>query len=253
MRPNFDVSDKTILITGGSRGLGKAMALSLAEAGAKIVVSSRKLDACEIVASQIQTIGGTAMPFAAHSGKTKDLDALLDATYERFGRLDVLINNAASNPAAGPLTSLEESLFDKMFSVNVKGPWYLASRAALRMREHGGGSIINIISMGAFKPGPNIGFYVAGKAALHAFTKVMAQEWAGWNIRVNSLAPGTFQTDMMAGTLQVPELRDMMTNACVMKRIAEPEELTGAVLYLASDASSYVTGSVMTVDGGMLP
>ena len=247
------LSGKVALVTGGSRGLGRAMALGFARAGADVVVASRKLAACEAVAKEIEAQGRKALACAVHADRTAELDALLEAAWNRFGRLDVLVNNAATNPAAGPLADSTAALFDKVYGVNVKGPLHLAARAAQRMAEAGGGVVINVITQGAFKPGVGLGLYCSSKAALYALTKVMAQEWAPWNVRVNALAPGPFMTDMMKGAESIPGYLEMVRRSTVMKRIAEPEEIVGAALFLASDASAYMTGQALVIDGGILP
>jgi NAD(P)-dependent dehydrogenase (short-subunit alcohol dehydrogenase family) len=248
-----ELSGKVALVTGGSRGLGRAMALGFARAGADVAVASRKLAACETVAKEIEGLGRKALAHAIHADRTDELDALLEATWDRFGRLDVIVNNAATNPGAGPLVDSTDALFDKVYGVNVKGPLHLAARAAQRMAEAGGGVVINVITQGAFKPGPGLGLYCSSKAALYALTKVMAQEWAPWKVRVNALAPGPFMTDMMKGAASIPGYLEMVRRSTVMKRIAEPDELVGAALFLASDASSYMTGQALVIDGGILP
>ena len=223
----MEIAGKTVLITGGSRGLGRAMVLGLARAGADVVIASRKLAGCEEVAAEVQAMGRQALAVSAHAGQMESLDALLEATYQRFGRLDILINNAGTNPVTAGLSDLTPELFQKVFEVNTKGPWYLASRAAPRMAQHGGGSIINVISVGGLKPPAYQGFYAATKAALHALTKVMAAEWA------QSGGEG-------------------MIAAALIPRIAETEEILGPVMYLASDMSSYTTGATLVADGGYL-
>ena len=249
----WELSGKVALVTGGSRGLGRAMALGFARAGADVAIASRKLAACEAVAKEVEALGRKALAHSIHADRTDELDALLEATWNRFGRLDVVVNNAATNPAAGPLVDSTAALFDKVYGVNVKGPLHLAARAAKRMAEAGGGVVINVITQGAFKPGLGLGLYCSSKAALYALTKVMAQEWAPWNVRVNALAPGPFMTDMMKGAASIPGYLEMVRRSTVMKRIAEPEELVGAALFLASDASSYMTGQALVIDGGILP
>ncbi len=191
-----NLEGKVALVTGGSRGLGRAMVLGLARAGADVVIASRKLAGCEEVAAEVQAMGRQALAVSAHAGQMESLDALLEATYQRFGRLDILINNAGTNPVTAGLSDLTPELFQKVFEVNTKGPWYLASRAAPRMAQHGGGSIINVISVGGLKPPAYQGFYAASKAALHALTKVMAAEWAHMGIRVNAIAPGSYHSDL---------------------------------------------------------
>ncbi|HBZ69556.1 MAG TPA: short-chain dehydrogenase [Deltaproteobacteria bacterium] len=248
-----ELSGKVALVTGGSRGLGRAMALGFARAGADVAIASRKLAGCEAVVKEIEALGRKGLAYSVHADRTEELDALVEATCSRFGRLDVVVNNAATNPAAGPLVDSTGALFDKVYGVNVKGPLHLAARAAQRMAQAGGGVVINVITQGAFKPGPGLGLYCSSKAALYALTKVMAQEWASWNVRVNALAPGPFMTDMMKGAASIPGYLEMVRRSTVMKRIAEPDELVGAALFLASDASSYMTGQALIIDGGILP
>lgn len=253
MTDSVDMTGKVVLITGGSRGLGKAMSLGLAAAGASVVVASRKLDSCQAVVDAIVEGGGKALAVSAHTGDTGQLDALIESAYQVYGRVDVLINNAGINPAMGALSDLEPSLFDKMFAVNLRGPWYLASRLAPRMAEHGGGSIINIISVSGLRPAAYQGFYSASKAALDALTRVMAQEWASMGIRVNSIAPGSYHSDLFdVSAAAIPGFEQAARSASLMDRIAASEEILGPVLYLASDASSYTTGTCLVADGGYL-
>ena len=248
-----DLSGKVVLVTGGSRGLGRAMVLGLAKAGADVVIASRKLESCEAVAEEVRALGRQALPVAAHAGQMESLDALLEATYARFGRLDVLINNAGTNPVTAGLSELSPDLFQKVFEVNTKGPWYLASRAAPRMGAHGGGSIINVISVGGLKPPAYQGFYAATKAALNALTRVMAAEWAPLGIRVNALAPGSYHSDMFDRSAAVlPGFIEGAVAASLQKRIADTDEILGPVLYLASDMSAFTTGTTLISDGGYL-
>jgi len=229
------------------------MVLGLARAGADVVIASRKLAGCEEVAAEVQAMGRQALAVSAHAGQMESLDALLEATYQRFGRLDILINNAGTNPVTAGLSDLTPELFQKVFEVNTKGPWYLASRAAPRMAQHGGGSIINVISVGGLKPPAYQGFYAGSKAALHALTKVMAAEWAHMGIRVNAIAPGSYHSDLFdVSAAQLPGFEEGSKAACVQKRIAETEEILGPVMYLASDMSSYTTGATLVADGGYL-
>lgn len=244
---------KVALVTGGSRGLGRAMILGLARAGADVVIASRKLDSCEAVAAEVRSLGRRALPFAAHAGSMESLDALLAATYAEYGKLDILINNAGTNPVTAGLSDLTPELFQKVFEVNTKGPWYLASRAAPRMAKHGGGSIINVLSVAALKPPAYQGFYAASKAALHALTKVMAAEWAPHRIRVNSLAPGSFHSDMFDNSAKVlPGFIEGSIAATLQRRIAETDEIVGSVIYLASGMSSFTTGTTLVADGGFV-
>jgi NAD(P)-dependent dehydrogenase (short-subunit alcohol dehydrogenase family) len=248
-----DLKGKVALVTGGSRGLGRAMVLGLARAGADVVIASRKLPKCEEVAAEVRALGREALAVSAHAGQMEGLDALLEATYARFGRLDILVNNAGTNPVTAGLSDLTPELFQKVFEVNTKGPWYLASRAAPRMAKHGGGSIINVISVGGLKPPAYQGFYAASKAALHALTKVMAAEWAPLGIRVNAIAPGSYHSDLFDNSAaQLPGFEEGSKQACLQKRIAETDEIIGSLMYLASDMSSYTTGSTLVADGGYL-
>ncbi len=249
---NIDLTGKVALVTGGSRGLGKAMCHGLAEVGADIIVVSRRLENCETVADELRAKGRKALALSAHMGRTEDLDRVIEAAYETFGRVDILINNAGMNPMIGELSDLQPDLFQKLFDVNTKGPWYLASRMAPRMAEHGGGSVINVISVGGLKPSALQGFYAATKAALDALTKVMAAEWAGKGIRVNSLAPGSYHSDLFDSAANIPGYLDGAIAASLQKRVAETEEIIGPVLYLASDLSSFTTGHTLVTDGGYM-
>jgi NAD(P)-dependent dehydrogenase (short-subunit alcohol dehydrogenase family) len=243
--------DKVVIVTGGSRGLGRAMSLGFAREGAKVVVASRKLASCEEVVRLIEAEGGAALAQAAHMGNVADLDALIDACYERFGRVDILVNNAGTNVALGPLSDIGTAAFDKMVDVNLKGPWYLASRLAPRMGEHGGGCVINVISVAALSTPAYSGIYAATKAALQALTEVMAQEWADWNIRVNALAPGSYHSDLTDGAIAIlPGYGEGMVAAALIPRIAESDEILNPIFYLASE--SYTTGITLVADGGLL-
>lgn len=248
-----NLEGKVALVTGGSRGLGRAMALGLAKAGADVVIASRKLESCQQVADAVQALGRQALAVSAHAGQMESLDLLLEATYQRFGRLDILINNAGTNPVTAGLSDLTPELFQKVFEVNTKGPWYLASRAAPRMAKHGGGSIINVISVAGLKPPAYQGFYAASKAALHALTKVMAAEWAPLGVRVNALAPGSFHSDMFDNSAKaLPGMEEGARATTLQKRIAETDEIVGSVMYLASRMSSFTTGTTLVADGGYL-
>lgn len=247
----FDFENKVVLITGGSRGLGKAMSEGFARAGARVVVASRKLENCEALAESIRASGGDALAVAANTGSTQDLDKLVERALAHYGRVDILINNAGINIAMGALTDLAPEAFDKMYQVNQRGPWYLASRLAPHMAENGGGVVINFLSVSALKPPAYMGFYAATKAALEALTRVMAQEWAPLNIRVNAIAPGTYHSDLTDGAIAaIPGFEDGMLEANLIKRIADSEEILNPVFYLAGE--SYTTGITLTADGGMM-
>lgn len=246
-----ELDGKVAIITGGSRGLGRAMALGLAQVGVKVVVASRKLENCEAVCREISSAGGDALPVATHAGQTESLDKLINRTLAHFGGIDIVINNAGINPAVGGLSDLEPSLFQKMFEVDLMGPWYLASRAAPHMAKRGGGNVINMVSVSGLKPPAYQGFYASLKAGLNAMTRVMAAEWAADNIRVNALAPGSYHSDLFDTSASViPGFEEGAKAACLQKRIAETDEIVGPVLYLLSDMSRYTTGSTLVSDGG---
>jgi len=247
------MTNAVAVVTGGGRGLGRAIAEDLARRGVAVVIAGRTVAQLEESTEAIGEAGGQALAVATDVADAASVQQLFDSCLGHFGRLDVLVNNAATNPAAGPLVDSTEALFDKVYGVNVKGPLHLAARAAQRMAEAGGGVVINVITQGAFKPGVGLGLYCSSKAALYALTKVMAQEWAPWNVRVNALAPGPFMTDMMKGGASIPGYLEMVRRSTVMKRIAEPEEIVAAALFLASDASAYMTGQALVIDGGILP
>jgi NAD(P)-dependent dehydrogenase (short-subunit alcohol dehydrogenase family) len=247
----FTLRGKVAVVTGGSRGLGRAAALALARAGAGVVVASRTLSACEAVAAEIESLGQRALAVACDTSRWDDLDRLVEQTYACFGCCHVLVNNAGSTQPPIPLTETTSEFFDELYRVNVKGPMRLASLLAPRMGKAGGGSIINVISAGALKPGGNLGVYCSSKAALQALTRVMAEEWAPIGVRVNAIAPGPFLTDMMHDLAKrIPGFLEISAGATMQKRIADPEEIVGAVLFLASDASSFVTAQTLAVCGG---
>jgi NAD(P)-dependent dehydrogenase (short-subunit alcohol dehydrogenase family) len=242
--PLFDLSGKIALVTGGSRGLGREMALAFAQHGADVVIASRKLDACEAVADEVRGIGRRALAIAAHVGRWAEIDRLVEEAYAAFGRIDILVNNAGMSPA-GPSHEISEELFDKILGVNFKGPFRLAALVANRMTQGDGGTIINISSSGALMPLPGAVPYGAAKAALNAMGVSMAHEY-GPKVRVNTISAGPFLTDISRAW--TPEKRERSDNA--LKRPGRPEEIVTAALYLASPASSYSTGSLMRVDGG---
>jgi NAD(P)-dependent dehydrogenase (short-subunit alcohol dehydrogenase family) len=246
----FDLTGKVAIVTGGGRGLGRAIAQGLAETGADVVVASRKVGNCEAAAAEIRAVGRRALAVGCHMGRPEQVEALVDTAYRELGTVDIVVNNAAMSPG----TMLHESspeLFQKTYNTNTLGPMLLASQCATRMRDSGGGVIVNVVTTGAFRPGAGLGLYCSSKAALHALTLVMAKEWAPWNVRVNEIAPGPFMTDMMGPGLANDAWVERMLDGMLIKRVADPDEIVGAVLYLASDASSFVTGTTVTVDGGI--
>jgi NAD(P)-dependent dehydrogenase (short-subunit alcohol dehydrogenase family) len=243
----FDVTDRVVLVTGGSRGLGAAMSVALAQRGARVVIASRKLEACQELATRITDEGGQAHALACHVGQWDSLDAVVEAAAQRWGRLDGLVNNAGMSPLAPSLLDTSETLFDKVIGVNLKGPTRLTALAATAMGRTGGGSIINISSVASVRPTPVTTVYAAAKAGLNALTRATAREFAPVEVRVNGIVCGTFDTDAAAGLVNN---RDIL-RSIALGRVGRPDEVVGAVIYLLSDASSYTTGSVMTIDGGV--
>jgi NAD(P)-dependent dehydrogenase (short-subunit alcohol dehydrogenase family) len=249
----FDLSGNVAIVTGSTRGIGRAMVQGLAEAGASVVVSSRKQELCEEVAKEIAaSTGADAFGLACHVGDWEAIPAFVDEVVGRFGRVDVLVNNAGINPARIMLADMPLDYWRKVFSVNLEGPLRMSQLVAPIMRDAGGGSIVNIATMAAYSGGPIVAAYGASKAALINVTKSMAQEWAAWKVRVNALSPGPFLTDMVEGAEDLaPGFKDMIAGGTFMNRVADPHEIVGPVLYLASDASSFVTGDDISVSGGM--
>jgi NAD(P)-dependent dehydrogenase (short-subunit alcohol dehydrogenase family) len=246
--PSFALDGKVALVTGGSRGLGRAMTLAFAAAGADVVIASRDGAACEEFAAEVtEATGRKALGIGAHVGKWSALDELVDRVYDEFGHLDVLVNNAGMSPLYDDVADVTEELFDKVLGVNLKGPFRLMALVGTRMAAGDGGSIINISSMGAVRPRPTILPYAAAKAGLNALTVGFAHTF-GPKVRVNAIMAGTFLTDVSkAWDMEAFEKR---AQGFAAKRGGQPEEITGAALYLASDASSFTTGSILTVDGG---
>lgn len=244
----YDLSGRVALVTGGSRGLGKAMVLGFAAAGADVLIASRSLDSCRELARHVEReYERSALPVAVHVGHWEELEGLVDAAYARFGRLDVLVNNAGSSPRYGTETEVTEDLFDKVIALNLKGPFRLAALAATRMAEDGNGSIINITSAGAIHPRPGILPYAAAKAGLNAITVGLARAY-GPAVRVNAIMPGTFLTDVSRHWDEAAFAE--RAEQFALRRCGRPNEIVAAALYLASDGSSYTTGTVLTVDGG---
>jgi NAD(P)-dependent dehydrogenase (short-subunit alcohol dehydrogenase family) len=245
--PNFSATDKIVVVTGASKGLGRAMALGFAEAGADVIVSSRKIEACEIVAAEIRALGRRALAVRCHVGDWAECGALIDATLAEFGRIDVLVNNAGIAPVPPSLLDVTSELFDKTIAVNLKGPLRLTALAAEHMTE--GGSIINISSTAALHAVPFTVVYAAAKAGLNALTKAAAAEYGPRGIRVNAIVCGTFHTDSFdSGT--PPDVQEQMAANISLRRIASADEIVGTALFLAAEASSYLSGELLVLDGG---
>lgn len=247
----FDLAGKVAVVTGASRGIGESIAMTFAAAGAKVVLSSRKQDGLDAVAQKIQAAGGEALPIAAHSGDKAALRALADRTVEAYGRLDILVNNAATNPHFGTLLEAEDSLWQKTIEVNVMGNIWLTQAAVPVMRHNGGGKIINIASVVGLNPGHFQGIYSASKAALISLTKTMAMELGSDHIQVNAIAPGLVQTKFAQVLWENEALRQEVEARTPVGRIGQPEDIAGLALYLASDAANFISGGVFVADGGM--
>ena len=244
----FDLTDRVAVVTGGSRGLGREMVLGLAGAGADVVIASRKLDACEALAAEVRdTTGRRALAVACHVGRWDDVSALADAAYAELGRVDVLVNNAGMSPVYPDVGSITEALWDKVLDVNLKGPFRLTAIVGERMRRDGGGSIVNVSSVAAWHPRPEVVPYAAAKAGVNAITEAFAHAF-GPTVRVNCIVPGSFLTDISHAWDMEAFARQ--AEGYALRRGGEPREIVGAVLYLASDASSYTTGALLPVHGG---
>lgn len=245
-----DLSGRVALVTGGSRGIGRAMVEGLAGAGASLVIASRKLEACETAAAGVtERYGIAALPFAANVSSWSDCDALVDAAYERFGRVDVLINNAGMSPLYPSLPELGEALYDKVFATNLKGPFRLCALIGPRMAEAGGGSIINVSSAAAANPGPNALPYGMAKAGLEALT-VGCMRAFGPTVRANTIRCGPYRTDIAKAWGDIAAVEGHARHNLALGRIGEVDDVVGATLYLASDASAYCTGTTIILDGG---
>ena len=244
----LDFSGLVAVVTGGSRGLGKEMALAMAERGADIVITSRKADACEEVARDIKAMGRQSMAYGCHVGHWDEVQAMIDAVYDRFGKIDILINNAGMSPLYDKLSEVPEALFDKVIDVNLKGPFRAMAYAGERMAESGGGSIINISSTASLHPSPDAAGYGAAKAGLNSLTQSFAHA-LGPTVRVNCIVAGPFLTDISkAWDLEAFEASQEGNRA--IPRGGDPAEIVGAALYFASPTSSFTTGTLVTVDGG---
>lgn len=244
----FDLTGKVAVVTGGSRGIGRAVAEGLAGAGADIVIASRKMDNCVTAAEEIETATGRrALPVGCHVGRWEDCDRLVDTVYDEFGRCDVLVNNAGMSPLYDDLASVSQELYDKVHAVNARGPFRLSARVGALMAEGDGGSIINVTTAGSLRPNADDLPYAMAKASLNALTLGLAGAWAP-KVRANLVLPGAFDTDIT--NAWTPEMKAQAGALNPMKRIGRPEDMVGVCVFLASDAAGYVNGAQVLVDGG---
>ena len=250
IRPLFNLDGKVALITGASKGIGEAMARGLVEFGAKVVVSSRKQEAVDEVATALKADGFEASGIAANMGKLDDIASLVDKTVETYGGIDIIINNAAANPVFGPIQNTDERAFDKIIDVNLKGPFELCKKAYPILKQRGGGSVIHISSIGGLKPEAGIGIYSVSKAAIISLTQAMAQDWGADNIRVNAICPGLIKTRFSEALWSDDKILGRFLKNIPLARAGVPTDIAGLAVFLASDASAYCTGGAYLVDGG---
>ena len=250
--PDFRLDDRVAVVTGASRGIGRAIALGLARAGAHVVLTARKQPDLDAVAHEVSGLGRRAVAVAAHMGRRAEIERLFDTTLREFGRLDILVNNAATNPIFGPLIEVEEEAWDKIMALNLKGYLFAAQRAAKSMLAQGKGAIVNVSSTGGLRASAGLGAYSVSKAAVLMLTRVLAKELAAFGIRVNAIAPALVETRFSEALWKNPDILEMYLKTTPIGRTAQTEEMAGAVVYLCSDAASYVTGQTIVLDGGHL-
>jgi NAD(P)-dependent dehydrogenase (short-subunit alcohol dehydrogenase family) len=247
---DFSLKDKVALVTGASRGIGEAIAVGLAQAGADLAIASRKLPDLEKVAEEAKKLGRKCLPVQAHLGKLEEINQFVKRVLEEFGKIDILVNNAATNPTMAQAIDVDERAWDSIMNLNLKGLFFLSQAVAKVMKEKGGGKIINVSSAAGTTP-DILPIYSISKAGVNMATKVMAQQWAQYNIRVNAIAPGLTKTRFSEALWKNPDILKMAMFKTPLRRPADPVEMVGAIIYLASDASSYVTGQIIGVDGGI--
>ncbi|MCB9234138.1 MAG: glucose 1-dehydrogenase [Bacteroidia bacterium] len=245
----FDLTGKVALVTGASKGIGQAIALAFGQQGAKVVISSRKQEACDEVAAEFAAQGLEAFPVACHMGSEEQIAQMVQKIQEKYGQLDIVVNNAATNPVFGPLHKAPGEAFDKIMEVNVKGPWLL-NNLAYPLLKVNGGSIINISSIEGITPGQGLGLYSVSKSALISLTKASAREWGKSNIRVNVICPGLVRTKFSEALTSNDQILQHVLGKQALPQVAEPIDMAGLALFLASNASSFCTGGVYVADGG---
>ena len=248
----FDLTGRTAIVTGGSRGIGRAICIRLAQHGARVVVSSRKLDACQLVVDEITAAGGTAMAHAASISRKEELQTLVDATTAAWGRIDILVCNAALNPYFGPAQAIPDDAYDRIMNGNVRSNLWLSQMTIPAMAERGDGSVIFVSSIGGFRGSASLGIYGVSKAADMQLARALAVEWGPQGVRVNSIAPGLVRTDFARALWEDPANLKRRTRDTPLQRIGEPDEIAGAAVFLASRASGFMTGQSIVVDGGVL-
>jgi len=250
--PEFGLDDRVAIVTGASRGIGRAIALGLARAGAHVALTARKAPDLEAVAHEVTGLGRRALPVPGHMGRRPDIDRVFEQVAKEFGRLDILVNNAATNPVFGPLIEIDEDAWDKIMALNVKGYLFAAQRAAKAMLAAGKGAIVNVSSTGGVRAAAGLGAYSVSKAAVIMLTRVLARELAPFGVRVNAVAPALIETRFSEALWKNPDILDQYLKTTPMARTGQPEEIAGAVVYFCSDAASYVTGQTLVLDGGQL-
>jgi Dehydrogenases with different specificities (related to short-chain alcohol dehydrogenases) len=255
---SFSLKGKVAIVTGGSRGIGQAIAFGFAKVGAKVVITSRKAQDLEATAAEIRAFGGEVLVLPAHLGKMEEIQKMVNAVMDKYGRIDILVNNAGASPAMGSVLESDERLWETIMNLNLKGVYFVSQAVAKIMKKQGGGKIINMASIDGFKPEPGVSVYSISKAGVRMITKSFAKELAADNIQVNSIAPGPISTKMMNshwGHLSPEEAKKQKEAMCKMLptgRIGEPDEIAGAAIYLASNAANYTTGAEIVIDGALI-